>query len=181
MAKPEEKTILVVDDEPDIVIYLRTLLEDEGFKVMTANDGDEALQRVREKKPDFISLDLVMPKKSGIRFFYELRHNKEWSKIPVVIVTAHAKDAGVRKEIDDLFAGKTISGPSVYLEKPIKPKDYVNMVKRELGIEIPESGPGPVAEKKEELQEEIQRLLSSADQNTLAAALKLLQDQKPKS
>jgi CheY-like chemotaxis protein len=181
MVKPEEKTILVVDDEPDIVIYLKTLLEDEGFQVMTANDGEEALERVREKKPDFISLDLVMPKKSGIRFLYELRHNKEWSKIPVVIVTAHARDQGVRKEIDDLFAGKTISGPQVYLEKPIKPKDYVNMVKRELGIEIPENGENQPAGKKEELQDEIQRLLSSADQNTLAAALKLLRDQKPKS
>jgi CheY-like chemotaxis protein len=181
MAKPEEKTILVVDDEPDIVIYLKTLLEDEGFKVMTANDGDEALQRVREKKPDFISLDLVMPKKSGIRFFYELRHNKEWSKIPVVIVTAHARDEGVRKEIDDLFAGKTISGPQVYLEKPVKPQDYVNMVKRELGIETSESTESSKPRPPEDMKHEIERLLSSANPETLAAALKLLQDKKPKS
>ena len=178
MTKPEEKTILIVDDEQDIVIYLQTLLEDEGFKVMTANDGDEALQRVKEKKPDFISLDLVMPKKSGIRFFYELRHNKEWSKIPVVIVTAHARDEGVRKEIDNLFAGKTVSGPQVYLEKPVKPRDYVNMVKRELGIETSESAETSKTPPTEDMKHEIDRLLASADPETLAAALKLLQNKK---
>jgi CheY-like chemotaxis protein len=178
MAKPEEKTVLVVDDEQDIVIYLQTLLEDEGFQVMTANDGDQALQRVKEKKPDFISLDLIMPKKSGIRFLYELRHNKEWSKIPVVIVTAHAKDEGVRKEVDDLFAGKTISGPQVYLEKPVKPKHYVDMVKRELGIETGVSPEDSKPAPPENMKNEIERLLSSADPDTLAAALKLLQDKK---
>jgi CheY-like chemotaxis protein len=183
MVKPEEKTILVVDDEPDIVIFLKTLLEDEGFQVVTANDGDEALLRVREKKPDFISLDLVMPKKSGIRFFYELRKNKEWSKIPVVVVTAHARDEGVRKEMADLFAGKTISGPQVYLEKPVKPQDYVNMVKRELGIEV--SPPGapeqPAVPPAEEMKKEIERLLGAAHPDTLAAALKILREKQTKS
>lgn len=130
MSKADEKTILVVDDEPDIRIYLKTLLEDEGFNVMTAADGDEALQRIKEKKPDFISLDLVMPRKSGIKLYYELRRNKEWSKIPVVIVTAHARDEIGKKDLKELFDGKVISGPKVYLEKPVKPQDFVNLIKK---------------------------------------------------
>jgi len=77
VARPEDKTILVVDDEPDTVTFLQTTLQYAGFQVMTASNGEEALERVKEKKPDFISLDLVMPKKSGIRFLYELRKNKE--------------------------------------------------------------------------------------------------------
>ena len=72
MAKPQDKTILVVDDEPDIVMFLSTALEEAGFNVVTAADGNEALERVKEATPDFISLDLVMPGKSGIRFFHEL-------------------------------------------------------------------------------------------------------------
>jgi CheY-like chemotaxis protein len=104
MPKPEDFTILVVDDEPDVVLYLRTLLEDAFFNVATAADGKKAMEIVRRNKPDFISLDLVMPHKSGIRFFYELRHNKEWAKIPVVIVTAHARDEKIEKDIQDLFA-----------------------------------------------------------------------------
>ncbi len=93
MTKPEEKTVLVVDDEEDVREFLSTVLEDAGFNVVTAADGVEALERIKEKVPDFISLDLVMPKKSGIKFLYELRHNKEWIKIPVVIVTHEAREA----------------------------------------------------------------------------------------
>ena len=65
MTRPEDKTILVVDDEEDIREYLSTVLEDAGFNVVTAADGQEALERVETTIPDFISLDLVMPKKIG--------------------------------------------------------------------------------------------------------------------
>ena len=77
MIKPEDKTILVVDDEPDVRTYLTMVLQDAGFNVMSASDGNEALAMVNEQKPDFISLDLVMPNKSGIRFYHELRKKKE--------------------------------------------------------------------------------------------------------
>jgi len=175
MTTPADKTVLIVDDEPDIVVYLSTLLQDSGFQVMTAFDGDEALKRVKEKKPDLISLDLVMPKKSGIRFFYELRKNKEWSKIPVIIVTGHARDEKVRKEMDGLFEGKTLSGPRTYLEKPVKPADYVTLIKRELGIETEneKTAPGPA-----DKLTEARRLLETADPDTLAATLELLKKKK---
>ena len=79
--RPEERTILVVDDEPDVRRYLQTILEDAGFNVVTASDGEEALQIIRRKKPDFISLDLVMPRKSGHRLLFELRKDREWARI----------------------------------------------------------------------------------------------------
>ena len=66
MANQDKKIVLVVDDEPDIRLFLRTVLEDAGFTVVTASDGDEALREVKKQKPDLISLDLIMPKKSGI-------------------------------------------------------------------------------------------------------------------
>ncbi|HXK37390.1 MAG TPA: response regulator, partial [Candidatus Paceibacterota bacterium] len=92
MQKPEQKNILVVDDEPNVREYLKTILVDAGFNVITAGDGVEALEVIRKRKPDFISLDLVMPRKSGQKLLYELRHDAELSRIPVLIVTAHAQD-----------------------------------------------------------------------------------------
>ena len=178
MTRPQDFTILVVDDEPDVVIYLRTLLEDSGFNVVTAADGNEALELVKQKKPDFISLDLVMPRKSGIRFFYELRHNKEWSRIPIVIVTAHARDDKIQKDIQDLFAERTMMGPRTYLEKPIKPGHYVNLVKQELGISPTEEEMTTAALPIDQLREKARQLLDQSDPETIQKALELLGNKK---
>jgi len=175
MSSPEEKTILVVDDEPDVVIYLKTILEDAGFRVVTASDGNEALEQVKRQKPDFISLDLVMPQKSGIRFFYELRHNKEWSRIPVIIVTAHAQDEKIKGDIEGMLAERTIIGPRTYLEKPIKPYDYVELVKKELGISSESETESPTSEA-DQLRQKLQQLLSISSPETLKKALALLNE-----
>ena len=159
MTKPEDKTILVVDDEPDVLTYLTMVLQDAGFNVMSAQDGNEALERVKEKKPDFISLDLIMPHKSGIRFYHELRKNKEWSSIPVVIVTAHAHDELGKGDLEEILKGKTFSGRQVYLEKPVKPADFIRMVKREVGIPVEE----PLEAQTVAIREEINALLDQAD------------------
>jgi two-component system alkaline phosphatase synthesis response regulator PhoP len=177
MAKPEDKTILVVDDEPDTVLFLQTLLEDAGFRVVTARDGDEALEKVKAGKPDFISLDLVMPRKSGIRFFYELRKNKEWSKIPVVIVTGQARDEAVKRDLDDMFSGRVVSGPRTYLEKPVKAEHYVNMIKQELGIEITKTGEAAAGDEAE-LRDELRAMAGMADLDALKEALRILKDKK---
>ena len=117
MVTPQERTILVVDDEEDVRDYFADILRDAGFQVVTAADGEEALKRVSEKIPDFISLDLVMPRKSGIKFLYELRHNRDWMNIPVVIVTAHAHDNLGKEDFRDIFQEKSFSGPKFYLDK----------------------------------------------------------------
>ncbi|MCL4557976.1 MAG: response regulator [Deltaproteobacteria bacterium] len=176
MVKPQDKTILIVDDEPDIVVYLKTLLEDAGFNVMTALDGDEALEKVKEHAPDLISLDLVMPKKSGIRCYYELRKNKEWAKIKVIVVTAHARDDRIRNEMSELFSGATLSGPQTYLEKPVHPQDYVNLIKRELGIEVTEQAETEKA--LAGLRDEVRELVARADRETLAAVMAMLKGWK---
>jgi CheY-like chemotaxis protein len=171
MAKPEEKTILVVDDEDDVRDYFADILRDAGFKVVTAADGQEALERVREKRPDFISLDLVMPRRSGIKFLYELRHNKDWVNIPVVIVTAHAHDSLGKKDLRDIFEEKSFSGPKLYLEKPINEERYVRMVCENVGVEYEEPEDRQDAESK---RRELEELLKNADPDTVSAILKKL-------
>ena len=174
MPKPEDKTILVVDDEDDVREYFADILMDAGFNVVTAADGMEALERVREKLPDFISLDLVMPRKSGIKFLYELRHNKEWMQIPVVIVTAHARDQLGKEDFSDIFEGKSFSGPKSYLEKPVDEEKYLRMVCENVGIEYE----GPEPESAEVQRDEIEDMMKDADPETVSEVLKLLKKKK---
>ena len=121
MEQARDKTILVVDDEPDVREYLKTVLEDAEFKVVTAADGVEALEMIHREKPDFISLDLIMPRKSGHKLLYELKKDKDLSRIPVLIVTAHARDELGKDNLEDLLSNRVMSGPGTYLEKPVNP------------------------------------------------------------
>lgn len=169
MAKAEEKTILVVDDEPGVRDYLRMVLEDAHFNVVTAVDGEQAMKRVRERKPDFISLDLVMPRKSGHKFLYELRKDKELARIPVLIVTAHAKDELGREDLKDLLENRVMSGPGTYLEKPVSPTAYVRAIQRTLGIEESEA-----TTEKINLKEELKESLQGASREAMRRALEVL-------
>lgn len=174
MAQAHEKTVLVVDDEPNVRDYLAQILRDAGFQVRTAADGDEALASIRRQPPDFISLDLVMPRKSGHKLLYELRKDRELSQIPVLIVTAHARDELGRGDLEDIVDNRVISGPGVYLEKPVKPLDYVRCVQRALDIEETADD-----EDRIRLQEELQRHLPQAEPHALRRALEALKRKSP--
>ena len=174
MTRAQEKTVLVVDDEPNVRDYLAQILRDAGFHVQTAGDGEEALEMIRRERPDFISLDLVMPRKSGHKLLYELRKDRELSRIPVLIVTAHARDELGQGDLKDIVDNRVISGPGVYLEKPVKPLDYVRCVQRALGIEET-----PEEEDRIRLQEELQRHLPEAEPHALRRALEALKRKSP--
>ena len=167
MARAEDKTVLVVDDEPNVRDYLAQILSDAGFNVQTAGDGSEAMEMIRANPPDFISLDLVMPRKSGHKLLYELRKDRALAQIPVLIVTAHAKDELGEVELKDIVDNRVITGPGVYLEKPVRPLDYVRCVQRALGME--ETPVDRVS-----LQEELQKALPNAEPHALRRALEAL-------
>jgi CheY-like chemotaxis protein len=169
MARAEDKTVLVVDDEPNVQIYLAQILQDAGFQVRTAGDGVEALEMIRDEPPDFISLDLVMPRKSGHKLLYELRKDHELSKIPVLIVTAHARDELGAGDLKDIVESHVITGPGVYLEKPVKPLDYVRCVQRALDIDE-----APEDEDRIDLKEELETALTDAEPHVLRRALEAL-------
>ncbi len=171
MERAQDKTILVVDDEPDVRHYLRAILEDAGFNVVTAPDGQQALEMIRSDPPDFISLDLLMPKKTGHQLLYELKKDKVLSRIPVLIVTAHAKDELGKRDLDDLLQNRVMSGPGTYLEKPVQPMSYVRSVQRALGIEE-----SPAEEQKLTLKESLQKEIRSASPEALQQALAALKN-----
>jgi len=169
MERAEDKTVLVVDDEPNVRQYLATVLTDAGFNVATAGDGVEALEMIQQSVPDFISLDLVMPKKSGHKLLHELRRNKQWSRIPVLIVTAHAEDELGKGDLQDLLDGRVMSGPGTYLEKPVNPLSYVRSIQRALGIEETEETADKIT-----LKGQLQDSLQNASPEALREALRAL-------
>ncbi|MGA3126244.1 MAG: response regulator [Candidatus Korobacteraceae bacterium] len=163
-AKPYR--ILVVDDEADVRDYLRTALEDAGFVVETAKDGLEAMESVQRSTPDLVSLDLVMPRHSGARFFHDLQKDKILSKIPVLIVTGHARDEMGKADFNQM----TMSGPGIYLEKPVRHDSYVSAVRSLLGVEAADNR----IDDSERLRGELASVLSTANTNTLQRALDAL-------
>ena len=168
MSRELKKRILVVDDEADVRNFLQAALIEAGFEVSVAEDGDIALDKIKNQKPDLISLDLVMPHKSGAKLYHELQKNKEWAKIPVIIVTGHARDDLGKSDLKNLI----MSGPGIYLEKPVKPHNYIAAVKSILKMEINE-------EEKEsaetvELQNYLKNVIDDADPDTLRTLKKML-------
>jgi twitching motility two-component system response regulator PilH len=79
--------ILVVDDEPDMIVFLCAWLEDNGYAASSANNGKQALQSILENRPDLVLMDLSMPHQSGIQLYRELQYRESLRSIPVIFVT----------------------------------------------------------------------------------------------
>jgi len=171
VATPKNKTILVVDDEEDVREFLSTVLEDSGFQVDTAIDGVDALAKVEANPPDLVSLDLVMPNKSGMRFLHDLRRKQEWRDIPVLIVTAHAHDDLGRNDLREIFSDKGHMGPRLYMEKPVDPDRYAGLVSEILGVGIERE----IGDKDDErMRHQLHLLIDEADATSLPQLLRLV-------
>jgi CheY-like chemotaxis protein len=116
------KTILVVDDEPDICRYLAILFEGSGYSVICACSGYEAAQQVRQLRPDLIMLDPSLPSKSGLKFYREMKSTPELSRIPIVLV---ATPAVLREK-----PGHGLPPPDGVIAKPVDPAEMIGLVNR---------------------------------------------------
>lgn len=116
------KKILAVDDEKHIVRLIQVNLERAGYEVMTANDGQQALDLVAQETPDLIVLDWMMPQLNGMETLKRLKANDATAEIPVIMLTAKSNDA-------DVFKGWQ-SGVDCYLTKPFNPMELLTFVKR---------------------------------------------------
>lgn len=105
--------VLVVDDEPDVLLLCRVNLEFEGYTVIDAQDGEQALEKVRLEKPDIILLDVMMPGMDGWEVLASLKEDPTTSEIPVVMLTAKVR------ELDQIH-GLT-QGAIDYVNKPFNP------------------------------------------------------------
>ena len=118
---PIQKRILVVDDEPDIVKTVAKAIRRQGFDVVSAADGEEALERVKDSHPDLVILDIQMPKLDGIEVLQRIKGNPRTASLPVIMLTAKAGD-------EDMLKGYKY-GANYYIPKPFKIAEVLEGIK----------------------------------------------------
>lgn len=116
--------VLIVDDEPNIVVSLQFLMKKAGFETSVARDGDEALLEVERFRPDLVLLDVMMPRRDGYDVCQQLR-TSGWSDLKIVMLTAKGREAEVTKGL--------ALGADAYVTKPFSTSDLVATVSRLLG------------------------------------------------
>ena len=124
--------VAIIDDELDIVTYLKLALEDNGFRVMTVSDSDIALERLEAERPDIICLDLLMPKRTGVALYAEILRIENLRTCPIVIMSGLTSEEQlpiVLQEAGDL------PQPSCFLEKPIKIDKLLVVLRKHLHLE----------------------------------------------
>lgn len=122
--------ILVVDDEESILIYLRMLFEDHGHQVRTARDADEALGVLHRDVPDLLTLDIMMPKRSGISLYREIRRNGRFTDLPIVFISGFTQlfEVGSEKSFRALIPDPDVPLPDGFLEKPVDVDELLGLV-----------------------------------------------------
>lgn len=125
--------ILVVEDETDYAELLAAWLRGDGYDVDTAVDGVEALQYLRSRRPDAITLDMQMPRKGGVEFFRQLRSDREFRDIPVIVVTGlTVDDRDMKTFIRSFLEVQHLPMPDAYLEKPVDGDELCRVVRDSL-------------------------------------------------
>ena len=115
------KKILCIDDEPEVVEYLRDILQDAGYATCEAYDGKQGLEVAQREQPDLITLDLDMSKEWGTRFYRNLRRDPNLKDVPIVVVSALS---GNKYAVKDAVAN---------VDKPFTPQQILDVLKRILG------------------------------------------------
>ncbi len=116
-----DKRILVVDDETQLVEMLKMRLEAGGYQVLSALDGQEALDKARKEKPDLIILDLMLPKIDGYKVCRMLKFDEKYKSIPIILFTARAQQ-------EDVKLGTEV-GADAYITKPFDPPALLGKIK----------------------------------------------------
>jgi two-component system phosphate regulon response regulator PhoB len=125
------KKVLVVDDDPDIISFVVTVLEENDYIPSEASNGEEALAKIREKKPDLVILDVLMPRQSGIKMYRELKTDDALKNIPVIILSGITRRTFLRsQEALTEFGGQNVPEPEAYLEKPVEPEELAEMIQK---------------------------------------------------
>jgi len=147
----ERPTVLVVDDETDVLLLCRVNLEFEGYQVTEASNGEDALRIAREDPPEVILLDVMMPKMDGWQVLRELKSDARTAGIPIVMLTAKTQDS-------DQIKGWT-EGAAEYITKPFSPLALSQVVR---GVMAARGNPGEEERRRQQMVDKL-RLLSAAD------------------
>jgi two-component system alkaline phosphatase synthesis response regulator PhoP len=116
---------MVVDDNPDIITIVKTILEGKGYKVLSASSGQELLNTLKDQKPDLIILDIMMPEMDGLEVLGRLKGATDTASIPVILLTA-------KVQYEDVLGGYKL-GADYYITKPFTSTQLVNGINLLLG------------------------------------------------
>ena len=122
------KRILVIDDEPELVKAIQIRLEIAGYETLVAHDGMEGLDKARKEKPDLILLDLMLPKMDGYKVCALIKRDKNYSKIPVIMLTARTLEKQQKLGIE--------LGADAYITKPFQYEVVLAKIKELLGEQV---------------------------------------------
>ena len=127
------KRVLVVDDDPDVRLFSVTVLEENGYTPLEADNGETGLKMIKEKKPDLVILDVLMPRQSGVRLYRELKTSKSLKDVRVIILSGIAKKTFLRsqKALTE-FGGAEVPEPEIYLEKTVEPEELAEVINKVL-------------------------------------------------
>lgn len=120
------KKILIVDDEASIIVPLQFLMEQNGYEVMVAFSGEEAMETIAQTPPDFILLDIMLPVIDGFEVCQRVRENTDWQRIPIILLTAMGSETNVAKGL--------ALGANAYITKPFSNADVIRKVKDLLSL-----------------------------------------------
>ena len=128
------KLVLVVDDDPDVRAFVVTVLEENQYTPLVAEDGVEGLEKIRNDKPDLVILDVLMPRGSGVRLYHRLKTDPIFKDLPVIMFTGIALRSFLKsqKALAE-FKGGQVPEPDIYLEKPVEPEELIQAIKRKIG------------------------------------------------
>ena len=117
-------SVLVVDDEPNIVYSLEFLMKRESYDVRVARDGEAALKSIEEQRPDLVLLDVMIPKRDGFDICQTIRANPDWKSVRIIMLTAKGRDIEREKGL--------ALGADDYITKPFSTRDMMKLVKQYL-------------------------------------------------
>jgi two-component system alkaline phosphatase synthesis response regulator PhoP len=116
------RKILIVDDEPNIVISLEFLMQQSGYEVSIARDGEEALTQMAAFQPDLVLLDVMLPILSGFEVCQKIRENSDWNGVKIIMLSAKGRELEVSKGL--------ALGADAYITKPFSTKELIERVRR---------------------------------------------------
>ena len=120
------KSILCIEDEPEMIDLIRLILGRRGFEVVGASGGEEGLEKMRQDPPDLVLLDLMMPDLDGWEVYQQMKADEKTKSIPVIVVTAKAQSI-------DKVLGLHIAKVDDYIAKPFSPQELLNSVEKVFG------------------------------------------------
>ena len=120
------RTVMVVEDEPNIVDSLAFLMKQAGFEVLVARDGNAALRTLESRAPDLVLLDVMLPRQDGYAVCRKIRENPDWAAIKIIMLTAKGRELDRRKGL--------ALGADDYITKPFANRDIVARAKQLLGV-----------------------------------------------